>query len=500
MASKSAELSGLAEEKRALESSKKGRKSVSIEANVDQTDASTLTENHSQDEDRMKTLKEKLQQANAKLCETKNNCTHLRQELNKAQKVLRSELGESATTIASLLSSRGGSEGGGWRGRAQQILRLEQTVGELREKLGDRQSCQSLGSEQRNLVHLRNLEKERRRTIEERSLELGRAELALQKSEKQLQAARARIKILENDLNKARTTFTLLNEKIMHDDRLIEALNAQLGAVEEKYRERERLARNEKNKAEESCKDLKNELAGLKSQLDLLRLKLAERETEISNLRNRSEEPKRRGTADPAEVGSGPPNVNDPPAIHSPRDSQKTINSSPNEYVTLSLAAEAERQRLFELVGLLNGRVDKERAEVDRVTGLLRQERSKSAKLETKLQRLEMERVGIGAGRFEAGYSCRSRSFKSSVNLGSKREVGDPEKLRLRVELLEEECLTLKGRLATIERDKATDLEIYKKMLQQARATFQQAFSIYNPQPSTGVLRVQRRKLATATW
>lgn len=37
----------------------------------------------------------------------------------------------------------------------------------------------------------------------------------------------------------------------------------------------------------------------------------------------------------------------------------------PNEYVTLALAAEAERVRLLELVTLLNQRLDKERNEVD---------------------------------------------------------------------------------------------------------------------------------------
>lgn len=43
----------------------------------------------------------------------------------------------------------------------------------------------------------------------------------------------------------------------------------------------------------------------------------------------------------------------------SPRNS-----GEPNEYVTLALAAEAERVRLLELVTLLNQRMDKERNEM----------------------------------------------------------------------------------------------------------------------------------------
>lgn len=89
----------LREKKEAIESSVKLKASQELEdpkskndveinkMNVDRVDASTLTDNDPQDEDRVKLLKEKLQQSNAKLCETKNNCAHLRQELKKAQKV-----------------------------------------------------------------------------------------------------------------------------------------------------------------------------------------------------------------------------------------------------------------------------------------------------------------------------------------------------------------------------------------------------------------------------
>lgn len=87
--------------------------------------------------------------------------------------------------------------------------------------------------------------------------------------------------------------------------------------------------------------------------------------------RNGVEKPERRGAADPHEIASSslqPPIASNNVNKQSPRETRGAKNAFPNEYVTLSLAAEAERQRLLELVALLNGRVDKERLEVDRIS------------------------------------------------------------------------------------------------------------------------------------
>lgn len=53
-------------------------------------------------------------------------------------------------------------------------------------------------------------------------------------------------------------------------------------------------------------------------------------------------------------------NLNHSSPLHSFRSSYE-----PNEYVTLALAAEAERERLLELITVLNRRLDKERNDAD---------------------------------------------------------------------------------------------------------------------------------------
>lgn len=62
-------------------------------------------------------------------------------------------------------------------------------------------------------------------------------------------------------------------------------LQGQLRAVEDRYREREREYRYQKEKAQEACNELKNELATVRTQVELLRKRLEERETEIEKLK-----------------------------------------------------------------------------------------------------------------------------------------------------------------------------------------------------------------------
>lgn len=79
--------------------------------------------------------------------------------------------------------------------------------------------------DRQNLANLRIAEKERRRQIENTARDLRQAEVALEASKRKLDASKARIRVLEHELNVARRNIAILNEKRSHDDRFIEALN-----------------------------------------------------------------------------------------------------------------------------------------------------------------------------------------------------------------------------------------------------------------------------------
>lgn len=159
-------------------------------------------------------------------------------------------------SIASLSSHQSG-----WRGRAEQIQQLQQKIGELQSRLNEYEGSSKRGSEgrKRRLIEnasifiyqkvnniralissgaisvtsaekrqarsLRNVEKERRQKAEDSARELQETNAALETCKRKLEAARARIKVLENDLATGRHNVALLNEKRSHDEQLIEALN-----------------------------------------------------------------------------------------------------------------------------------------------------------------------------------------------------------------------------------------------------------------------------------
>ncbi|KAK2587141.1 hypothetical protein KPH14_002899 [Odynerus spinipes] len=417
-----------------------------------------------EDEDKIKSLTEKLQQVQTKLYESKNAYASLKQEFNKAQKLLCSEVGENVT-VAGL-----SSQPGGWRGRAEQIRLLQQKVGELQSKLSEYDSSIkgsfAVSIERKNLANLRQAEKERRQQIENSAKELRQAEVALESYKRKLEASKARIKVLENELNATKANVAVLNEKRSHDDHLIEALNSRLKSAESKYQEREMDIKNKEEKIERDNIVLKNDLQASQIQIDRLTRKLEEREIEIEKLRNGiiPEEPK------PPRILLHPDDRINSSYRSSPPNTIRTL-SEPNEYVTMAMAAEAERERLLELVIVLNRRLDKERNDADSLAESLRNERSKLAKLESKLRKLENERAGMS--KIDTGY--RTRNLRSVSGSRTSEEFANAEQIRFKLELLEEECLALKARLNTVQQEKAADLEMYKRMLDQARKIFQEA-------------------------
>ncbi|XP_033360425.1 tropomyosin-2-like [Bombus vosnesenskii] len=423
------------------------------------------------DEDRIKHLYEKLQQTQIKLYESKNICASLKQEINKLHKLLYSEIGVNVN-LNNLLNQSG------WRGRAEQIHLLQQKITELQSRLSEYEgtqktsigiktkfrscrflfiscmSCILVSVERKNLANLRNVEKERRRQIEDSAKQLRQTEVIVEGYKRKLEASKARIKVLEHELNVAKGNIAILNEKRSHDNHLIETLNNRLKTTEIKHEEREIDMKNRAEKFEREYTNLKNDLQSAQLQIDRLRRRLEEREIEIDKLRyfilgEKSEELLSNLNH------SGPP--------HSARST-----CEPNEYVTLAFAAEAERERLLELITILNRRLDKERNYADTLSNTLRNEKDKSAKLELKIRKLETERIGIV--KIDTGYKTKLPKLSKA----SDKEM-NAEQMRLKVELLQEECLALKARLDTVQQDKAEDLATYKQMHEQVRKIFHEA-------------------------
>lgn len=177
----------------------------------------------SEKDKQIKVLTEKLQVANSKLCDFRNQCQALKQDMKLAQKVIENEIGEKVT-IQDLAK-----ENGNWRGRAQQIISLQNKVQHLQEQL----SATSI-TESPAVNVLRQMEKDRRASYEETSKQLNQKTIQMEETRKKLEASKARNKVLENEIIQMKTKLTSLMDKGIRDDQILASLTNQINLFEDR--------------------------------------------------------------------------------------------------------------------------------------------------------------------------------------------------------------------------------------------------------------------------
>lgn len=178
----------------------------------------------SEKEKQIKSLTEKLQSANSKMCDFRNQCQGLKQELKLAQKVIESEVGEkiSFQELA--------KENGNWRGRAQQIISLQNKVQHLQDQLNN-----STVTETPAFNVLRQMEKDRRASYEETMKQLNHKTIQMEEMRKKLEASKARNKVLESEVIQAKTKLSTLTEKEKRDEQLLVSLSNQINVFEDRW-------------------------------------------------------------------------------------------------------------------------------------------------------------------------------------------------------------------------------------------------------------------------
>ncbi|XP_005150063.3 coiled-coil domain-containing protein 13 [Melopsittacus undulatus] len=502
----------------------------------------------------VKAVQEKLTAANFKVMEYRNQLQSAKQELKITQKLLANEVGEDVN-IQSLLANSGS-----WRGRAQQILVLQSKVRELENQLSQSKTRKSLSkvdeellaltdprklsAQEKNLLKIRSLEKEKKETLEKLTGEYDALKKSHEEVKKNLDASKARNKVLSSEVKTLKGQIVILLEKGKHDNELIDALLTQQKQMQEILKHLSHQDEENKESKHMLGQNLNSEVQKQNCLIEQLRKVVAEREGMVKELEEEigqltlqlksTYEGDSSGAAEPPPsesseyagstllkpVASGSNQVgrigstrtvskmghtlvesaatkpfhlsnNITPGRLAGTNSLdlKVLQTQITEHKALCQAAEVERDRLLELVTVLQKRVEESSNKILAAEKSLQEERRRCVILEQQLEKLQMD---AGKGTSEQKSPMRSKTGQTAshsrltLDVSDSKEFSAAQLSKLPIELQVEELSrrlvmqlnenkSLKAALETALRKKEEDFKLYQDTMSQVKDIFLQA-------------------------
>ncbi|KAM7123825.1 coiled-coil domain-containing protein 13 isoform 5-T8 [Ciconia maguari] len=431
----------------------------------------------------VKALQEKLTTANFKVMEYRNQLQSAKQELKMTQKLLANEVGEDVN-IQSLLTNSGS-----WRGRAQQILVLQSKVRELENQLGQNKTRTSLSeideelltltdprklsAQEKNLLKIRSLEKEKKGTLEKLTGEHDALQKSHEEVKKKLDASKARNKVLCSEVKTLKGQIITLLEKGRHDDELIDALLSQQKQMQEILKHLSQ--QDEKNKESQQMlgQHLNSEVQKQNCLIEQLRQMVAEREAKVKELEEEIGQLTLQKKS--AHQGDGSGAADTPPSEHS---------EDPGFTLLKPLASGSNQ------VGRIgSARVEEGSDKVLEAEKRLQEERRRCVILEQQLEKLHMDpgrntsaqkpplrsKTGQSASHSRLTLNVSDRKELSAAQLSKLPLESQIEELSTRLVIQLDENEALKAALETTVRKKEEDFKLYQDTMDQVKDIFLQA-------------------------
>jgi len=410
------------EVQRKLKSAVKAQKSPDIQADTERA------------------LKDKATSLSAKLTESQHQIVALKQEIKLHSRVLQREVGE-GVTVQSILSNQAS-----WKGRAEQISMLTTKVNNL--KCNDTSSEMSFNTspsklERQRQKEIKQLENNRKHQINELKLENDKMKEESIQNKKNYDAVRARNTTLGQELKTVKSQLGALIDKGKNDDQLIDALM------------------NEKGQApkEPNIDDVWRR----EEEMECLRNLVKEKEQRISNLEKEITDFREKSIR-----GEMPTDSFRPAVLTHPRTApgQDVRASKPFDVQYLLRASEVEKERLFELTEMLNGRLSQLEGELAQAQTMSQRHNRLNVELEKQVQQLKCKKLP----------RCDMCNGPATIHTNVDSQLA----------ILQDEVEVLKTHVTAAQDARSQDLTRYKDLLKQSRSVFLEGLQQYRGQAVNG--------------
>nr|XP_008110444.1 PREDICTED: coiled-coil domain-containing protein 13 [Anolis carolinensis] len=505
-----------------------------------------------------KALLEKLTAANLKVSEYRNQLQTTKQDLKMTQKLLANEVGEDVD-VQNLLTTPGTWRGRAQRILILQgkVRELESQLGLSKSRLSENgcgdealnlTDSRKESAQEKNLQRIQSLEREKKEALEKMTTEHNTLQKDHEEVKKKLDGVKSRNKVLANEVKTLKEQIATLLDKGKHDDELIDALLNQQKEMQIILKNLSQQDERNKDCRQSLGMQVNVELQKQNCLIDQLKQIVAEREARVKELEkevrqmlsmqhhvHRTDEntsPVSEMSAESLEEGdcisaskkdgfigrngsarkkvstmghtlvdsaaTSFPSTASPESVANPDDpDMKPLKIQVAEYKTLCQAAEMERDRLIEMVSVLQKRVDDSTTKVWEAEKKFQEQQRKCSALEQQVEKLKTELgKSTGSGKTHSkskavtGPAVSATQLPSSTqqswNMGDSKETPSTqlsevplesqiEELSTRLAIQMDENEGLKRALQATMKNKEDDFRVYQDTLGQVKEIFLQA-------------------------